>query len=59
MPELLCICSSDKCVHQPGERCGNPINENNAHPAVMTDPGEFKGTGGWICDECWDRVKPV
>lgn len=57
MPTLLCICTAKVCGHKPGERCGNPINENHAKPYINTDTG-LQETGGWICDECWGRVNP-
>lgn len=57
MIELHCICTEAICGHTPGERCGKPIKQSNAKPYVFTNDGLVE-SGGWICDECWERVRP-
>jgi len=57
MVELFCPCVDPRCGHQPGERCGRLINQDNLlHPYSGLDPNKQE-FGGYICDECWDRVK--
>ena len=57
MTELYCICTEQVCGHARGERCGKPINQSEAKPSVLTNAG-VQESGGWICDECWERVRP-
>jgi hypothetical protein len=57
MPELYCVCTSELCGHEAGKRCEKPINQQNAKPFYQTGTERYTETGGWICDECWERVK--
>ncbi len=56
MAVFQCICTNQRCGHEPGERCGKPVNEEYAKSYYSACRDTLTESGGWICDECWERV---
>jgi hypothetical protein len=54
---MPCICTSELCGHEPGQRCGQPVG-TLVRFRIGTDEVNFgpEQTTG-ICDECWATVK--
>lgn len=52
-----CNCTESACGHTPGQPCGKPINLDLAKSHRQTD-ASGKESGGWICDACYERVRP-
>jgi hypothetical protein len=54
--DICCTCTDKRCGHEPGEMCGRPINQQDAKIYYTTDPQTMEESGGWVCDECWERL---
>jgi hypothetical protein len=56
MASVPCVCISDLCGHEAGERCGKPVKVK-LKLSVAKGESEFEDefeTG--ICEECWATV---
>ena len=54
---MTCVCTSEVCGHELGERCGKPVKLLVRY-RLGTDEENFgpEQTTG-LCDECWGNVR--
>jgi len=56
MPKVTCRCTSKKCGHKHGQRCGRTVE----NPLTMAEAdSEGNPVGAWVktglCEDCWNR----